>query len=79
MRDGHEFLIGELEDAKGFYRTAVMRIPVWTSSPGDSVRMVADILREKMDLTRKRELHHDEKRNVLNPIILSLGRTNPVN
>ena len=51
--DGHEFLIGELEDAKGFIDCAGIESPGLTSSPAIG-EMVADILKEKMDLKEGR-------------------------
>lgn len=49
--DGHEFLIGELEDAKGFIDCAESCL---RSDKLPAIgEMVADILKEKMDLREK--------------------------
>lgn len=47
--DGHEFIIGEVEGAKGFIDCAGIESPGLTSAPAIG-RMVARILQEKMDL-----------------------------
>ena len=49
---GHEFIIGEVEDAKGFIDAAGIESPGLTSAPAIGV-MVVDILKEKMSLTLK--------------------------
>ena len=67
--DGHEFLIGELEDAKGFIDCAGIESPGLTSSPAIG-EMVADILKEKMDL-REKENFIATRKGVLNPNTLS--------
>ena len=67
--DGHEFLIGELEDAKGFIDCAGIESPGLTSSPAIG-EMVADILKEKMDLKEKENFIATRK-GVLNPNTLS--------
>lgn len=64
---GHEFIIGEAEDVKGFINCAGIESPGLTSSPAIGV-LVADILKEKMNLQpnpdfngrRKGILHPDE-------------------
>ena len=50
--DNHEFIIKELEDAKGFIDCAGIESPGLTSAPAIGV-MVADILKEKMGLVEK--------------------------
>ena len=50
--DGHEFLIGEVEDAKGFIDCAGIESPGLTSAPAIG-EMVADILKKKYDLKEK--------------------------
>ena len=50
--DNHEFIIKELEDAKGFIDCAGIASPGLTSAPAIGV-MVADILKEKMGLVEK--------------------------
>ena len=47
--DGHEFIIGEVEDAKGFIDCAGIESPALTSAPAIG-EMVAQILKENMNL-----------------------------
>ena len=47
--DGNEFLIGEVEDAKGFIDCAGIESPGLTSAPAIG-EMIAQILKEKMNL-----------------------------
>ena len=61
--DGHEFLIGELEDAKGFIEADARHARFHEE-------MVADILKEKMDLKEKENFIATRK-GVLNPNTLS--------
>ncbi|NLL67862.1 MAG: NAD(P)/FAD-dependent oxidoreductase [Clostridiaceae bacterium] len=49
---GHEFIIGEAEDAEGFIDAAGIESPGLTSAPAIGV-MVAEIIKEKMGLTLK--------------------------
>ena len=67
--DGHEFLIGELEDAKGFVDCAGIESPGLTSSPAIG-EMVANILKEKMDLKEKEDFIAVRK-GILDPDTLS--------
>jgi len=67
--DGHEFLIGELEDAKGFVDCAGIESPGLTSCPAIG-EMVADILAEKMNLEKKDDFISTRK-GILDPNTLS--------
>lgn len=67
--DGHEFIIEEVEDAKGFIDCAGIESPGLTSSPAIG-EMVADLLKEKMHLEEKKDFIATRK-GVLNPNILS--------
>ena len=67
--DGHEFLIGELEDAPGFIDCAGIESPGLTSSPAIG-EMVAEILREKLHL-EKNENFVATRKGVLDPDSLS--------
>ena len=67
--DGHEFLIGELEDAKGFVDCAGIESPGLTSCPAIG-EMVADILAEKMNLEKKEDFISTRK-GILDPSTLS--------
>lgn len=67
--DGHEFYIGELEDAKGFIDCAGIESPGLTSAPAIG-KMVAGIIK---DLTKAEENpdFHAERKGILNPNTLS--------
>ena len=67
--DGHEFLIGELEDAKGFVDCAGIESPGLTSCPAIG-EMVADILKEKMGLEEKENFIATRK-GILDPDTLT--------
>ena len=67
--DGHEFLIGEVEDAKGFIDCAGIESPGLTSAPAIG-EMVAQILKDKMDLEEKEDFIATRK-GVLDPNTLS--------
>lgn len=63
--DGHEFIIGEVEDCKGFIDCAGIESPGLSSAPAIGL-MVADILKEKMGLVEKDDFIATRK-GVLNP------------
>lgn len=67
--DHHEFIIGEAEDAKGFIDCAGIESPGLTSCPAIG-EMIADILREKMNLEKKEDFIA-ERKGILNPETLS--------
>ncbi len=67
--DGHEFLIGEVEDAKGFVDCAGIESPGLTSAPAIG-EMVAGILKEKLNLEEKEDFIPTRK-GVLDPNTLS--------
>ena len=67
--DNHEFVIGEVDEAPGFFDAAGIESPGLTSSPAIG-EMVADILKEKMDLKEKENFIATRK-DVLNPNTLS--------
>lgn len=67
--DGHEFIIGEVEDAKGFIDCAGIESPGLTSCPAIG-EMVADILSEKMGLEKKDDFIATRK-GILDPDTLS--------
>ena len=67
--DGNEFLIGELEDAKGFIDCAGIESPGLSSAPAIG-EMVAQILKEKMDLEEK-ENFVPVRKGILDPKTLS--------
>ena len=63
--DGHEFIIGEVEDCKGFIDCAGIESPGLSSAPAIGV-MVADILKEKLGLVEKDNFVATRK-GILNP------------
>lgn len=67
--DGHEFIIGEVEDCKGFIDCAGIESPGLSSAPAIG-EMVANILKEKMGLKEKENFTATRK-GVLNPEHLS--------
>lgn len=66
---GHEFLIGELPDCKGFIDCAGIESPGLTSSPAIG-RMVANILKDLMKLSPNPSFN-GRRKGVLNPDTLS--------
>lgn len=71
---GHEFIIGEVEDAKQFIDAAGIESPGLSSAPAIGV-MVADILRDKMGLVEKEDFVATRK-GLLDPSKLSLEERN---
>lgn len=67
--DGHEFLIGEPEDAKSFIDCAGIESPGLTSSPAIG-EMISHILKEKLNL-REKEHFIAHRKGILNPNTLS--------
>lgn len=80
--DHHEFIIGEVEDAKGFIDCAGIESPGLTSCPAIG-EMVAEIISKKMGLEKKEDFVSTRK-GVLDPDTLSkeeriaLIKENPV-
>lgn len=72
--DHHEFIIKELEDAKGFIDCAGIESPGLTSAPAIG-EMVADILQEKMGLEKK-ENFISTRKGILDPKTLSMEERN---
>lgn len=72
--DHHEFIIKELEDAKGFIDCAGIESPGLTSAPAIG-EMVADILQEKMGLEKKKNFISTRK-GILDPKTLSMEERN---
>ncbi len=72
--EGHEFLIGELEDVPGFIDCAGIESPGLTSAPAIG-KMVAGILKEKMGLQDNPKFQGSRK-GILNPATLSMEERN---
>ncbi len=67
--DGHEFIIGEAEDAPGFIDCAGIESPGLSSSPAIGV-MVSNLLRDRLHLALNPDFH-GKRKGVLNPKTLS--------
>ena len=72
--DNHEFIIKELEDAKGFIDCAGIESPGLTSSPAIG-KMVADILKEKLNLEENPNFIGTRK-GILDPNTLNIEERN---
>lgn len=72
--DGHEFIIGEVEDAKQFIDVAGIESPGLSSAPAIGL-MVADILKDLMKLEKKDNFKATRK-GILNPKDLSIEERN---
>lgn len=72
--EGHEFIIKEVEDAKGFIDCAGIESPGLTSCPAIG-EMVAEMLKEKMHLEEKTDFVATRK-GILNPNELTLEERN---
>lgn len=72
--DGHEFIIGEVEDAKGFIDCAGIESPGLSSCPAIG-KMVADLLQQKMKLSLKEDFVAVRK-GIVNPADLKLEERN---
>lgn len=71
---GHEFIIGEVEDAKQFIDAAGIESPGLSSAPAIGI-MVAELLRDKMGLKEKDDFIATRK-GILNPASLSMEERN---
>lgn len=72
--DGHEFIIGEPEDARQFIDVAGIESPGLSSAPAIGI-MVADMLKEKMNLKENADFV-PVRRGILNPEDLNLEERN---
>ena len=72
--DGHEFIIGEVKDARGFIDCAGIESPGLTSSPAIG-EMVGNLIRDKMNLEEKEDFISIRK-GVLNPNTLDREQRN---
>ncbi|WP_455544547.1 FAD-dependent oxidoreductase [Intestinibacter sp.] len=72
--DNHEFIIEEVEDAKGFIDCAGIESPGLTSAPAIG-KMVANILKEKLNLEENPDFVGTRK-GILDPNTLSLEERN---
>lgn len=72
--DGHEFVLGEPEDAENFYNCAGIESPGLSAAPAIGV-YIAGLIREKLHLSEK-ESFIAERKDILKPAKLSLEERN---
>ncbi len=71
---GHEFIIGEAEDAEGFFNCAGIASPGLSAAPAIG-RYVAGLIRDKLELSEKTDFIAQRK-DILDPKKLSLEERN---
>ena len=72
--DGHEFVLGEPDDAPGFFNCAGVESPGLSAAPAIGV-YIAGQIREKLSLTDKADFVA-ERKDILNPATLSIEERN---
>ena len=72
--DGHEFILGEPEDAENFFNCAGIESPGLSAAPAIGV-YIADLIQSKLKLTAK-ETFIAERKDILNPSKLSIEERN---
>lgn len=72
--DSHEFIIGEVKDAKGFIDCAGIESPGLASCPAVG-ELVAEILQDRLQ-PEKKEHFISQRKGILNPNTLSVDRRN---
>ena len=72
--DGHEFILGEVEDAPGFIDCAGIESPGLSSCPAIG-KYIADLMQNKMRLSLKEDFVA-ERKGILNPADLSMEERN---
>ena len=72
--DGHEFIVGEVEDAPGFFDCAGIESPGLSSAPAIG-KAVAEMLRDKLSLSEKEDFIPTRK-GILDPKSLSREERN---
>ena len=72
--DGHEFVLGEPDDAPGFFNCAGVESPGLSAAPAIGV-YIAGQIKEKLSLTDKADFVA-ERKDILNPATLSLEERN---
>ena len=74
VEDGHDFVLGEAEDAEGFYNCAGIQSPGLSASPAIG-EYTASLIKEKLSLSEKPDFIATRK-DILNPSKLSLEERN---
>lgn len=72
--EGHEFIVGEAEDAEGFYNCAGIQSPGLSSAPAIG-EYIAALIRDRLALSENRSFN-PIRRDILNPATLSLEERN---
>ena len=72
--DGHEFIIEEVKDSKGFINVLGIESPGLTCAPAIGI-MVADLLKDLMDLSKK-DNFITHRKGILDPSILTMEERN---
>ena len=72
--DGHEFVLGEPDDAPGFFNCAGVESPGLSAAPAIGV-YIAGLIREKLELSEK-EGFIAERKDILDPSKLSIEERN---
>ena len=72
--DGHEFILGEVEDAPGFIDCAGIESPGLSACPAIG-KYIAELMKEKMKLVLKKN-YVAERKGILNPSDLSIEERN---
>lgn len=72
--DGHEFILGEPEDAPGFFDCAGIESPGLSAAPAIGVH-IAGLIRDKLQLGEKADFIA-ERKDILNPASLTLEERN---
>ncbi len=71
---GHEFIIGEVEDAKGFFDCAGIESPGLSAAPAIG-EDIADMIAEKLELHKKKDFD-PYRRGITDPLKLDEDRLN---
>ena len=72
--DGHDFVLGEPDDAPGFFNCAGIESPGLSAAPAVGV-YIAGLIKDKLQLTDKTDFIA-ERRDILNPNTLSIEERN---
>lgn len=72
--DRHDFVLGEPDDAPNFFNCAAIESPGLSAAPAIG-RYIARLIRDKLDLTEKKNFIA-ERKDILNPSTLSIEERN---
>lgn len=74
VEDGHDFVLGEADDAQGFYNCAGIQSPGLSASPAIGAH-IAELIQKKLSLSKK-ENYVATRKDILIPSTLSLEERN---